>query len=123
MARLLSLFFVILKSAVKNLQDTHKHVLIHTYEVFQVDFEIFRSIASFVKISSGRSLIIKLIFIKFFKTILEIGGKMSRDQCLAESLHMYLLVNMWLSRTNCAQVYQERIELRNLFLIMLNHAF
>ena len=55
--------------------------------VFQLDFEIFRTIASFIKISSGHSLIIKLIFIKFFRTIWEIGGQMSWDQCLAESLH------------------------------------
>jgi hypothetical protein len=33
-------------------------------------------IASFIKISSGHSLIIKLIFIKFFRTIWEIGGQM-----------------------------------------------
>jgi len=50
--------------------------------VFQVDFEIFRISASFIKIS----LIIKLIFIKFFRTIWEIGGQMSWDRCLAESL-------------------------------------
>jgi len=31
--------------------------------VFQLDFEIFRTIASFTKISSGHSLIIKIIFI------------------------------------------------------------
>jgi len=34
--------------------------------VFQLDFEIFRTIASFMKKCSGHSLIIKLIFIKFF---------------------------------------------------------
>jgi hypothetical protein len=32
--------------------------------VFQLDFEVFRTIASFIKISPGRSLIIKLIFRK-----------------------------------------------------------
>ena len=48
------------------------HLNIHT--VFQLDFEIFRTIASFIKISSGHSLIIKLIFIKFFRIIWEIGG-------------------------------------------------
>ena len=53
---------------------------------FQLDFEIIRTIASFIKISSGHSLIIKLIFIKFFRTIGEIGGQMSWDQCIAESL-------------------------------------
>ena len=37
--------------------------------VFQLDFEIFRTIASFIKISGVNSLIIKLIFIKFFRTI------------------------------------------------------
>ena len=42
--------------------------------VFQLDFEIFRTIASFIKTYSGHSLIIKLNFIKFFRTILEIGG-------------------------------------------------
>jgi len=56
------------------------------YSVFQPDFEIFRTIVSFIKISSGHSLIIKLIFIKFFRTIWEIGGQMSWDWCLAESL-------------------------------------
>jgi hypothetical protein len=35
--------------------------------VFQLDFEIFRTIASFIKIISGHSLIIKQIFIKFFR--------------------------------------------------------
>ena len=43
---------------------------------FQLDFEIFRTIASFIKISSGHSLLIKLIFRKFFWTIWEIGGQM-----------------------------------------------
>jgi len=37
--------------------------------VSQLDFEIFRIIASFIKISSGHSLIIKLIFIKVFRAI------------------------------------------------------
>jgi hypothetical protein len=40
-------------------------------------FEIFRTIVSFIKISSGHSLIIKIIFTKFFRTIEEIGRKMS----------------------------------------------
>jgi hypothetical protein len=61
------------------------------YSVFglcriQLDFEIFRTIASFINISSWHSLINKLIFIKFFRTIWEIGGQMSWDRCLAESL-------------------------------------
>jgi hypothetical protein len=34
-------------------------------------------------------LIIKVIFIKFYRTIWEIGGQMSWDRCLAESLHSY----------------------------------
>jgi hypothetical protein len=55
--------------------------------VFQLDFGIFRTIASFIKISSGQSLIIKLIIINFFRIIWEIDGQMSRDRCLAESLH------------------------------------
>ena len=38
--------------------------------VFQLDFEMFRTVASYIKISSGHSLIIKLIFMKFFSTIL-----------------------------------------------------
>jgi len=54
--------------------------------VFHLHFEIFRTIASFIKISSGHSLIIKLIFIKFLRTIWEIGGQMSWHRCLAESL-------------------------------------
>ena len=54
--------------------------------VFQLDFEIFRTIVSFIKISSGHFLIIKLIFIKFFRTIWEIGRQMSWEWCLAESL-------------------------------------
>jgi hypothetical protein len=37
--------------------------------VFQLDFEIFRTIASFIKISSGHFIIIKQIFMKFFRTI------------------------------------------------------
>jgi hypothetical protein len=32
----------------------------HTFAVFQLDFEIFRTIASFIKISPGHSLIIKI---------------------------------------------------------------
>ena len=36
--------------------------------VLQLDFEILRTIAMFITISSGHSLIIKLIFIKFFRT-------------------------------------------------------
>ena len=43
--------------------------------VYQLNFEIFGTIARFIKISSEYSLIIKLIFIKFFTTIWEIGGK------------------------------------------------
>jgi hypothetical protein len=39
--------------------------------VFQLDFEIIKTIASFIKISSGHS-----IFIKFLRTICEIGGQM-----------------------------------------------
>ena len=35
--------------------------------VFQIDFEVFRTIASFIKISSGHSKIIKLIFIGQFE--------------------------------------------------------
>ena len=35
--------------------------------VFQIDFEIFRTIASFITISSGHSKIIKLIFIGQFE--------------------------------------------------------
>ena len=62
------------------------------YAVFQLDFEIFRAIASFMKISSGHSLIIKLIFIKIFRTMWEIGGQMSWDWCLAQSLDMIWLV-------------------------------
>jgi hypothetical protein len=42
-----------------------------------VDFEIFRTIVNFIKISSGHSLIIKLIFIKFFRTISVTDGQMS----------------------------------------------
>jgi hypothetical protein len=62
----------------------------YTYHIsaFQLDFEIFRTIVSFIKISSGHSLIIKLIFIKFFRTIWKIGGQMSWDQCLAESMYI-----------------------------------
>ena len=37
------------------------------WSVFQLDFEIFSTIARFIKISSGHSLIIKLIFIKKFQ--------------------------------------------------------
>ena len=37
--------------------------------VFQLDFEFFRTIVSFIKISSGHSLIIKLILLQFFMTI------------------------------------------------------
>jgi hypothetical protein len=63
----------------------------YTYHIsaFQLDFEIFRTIVSFIKISSGHSLIVKLIFIKFFRTIWEIGGQMSCDRCLAELLYRY----------------------------------
>jgi len=41
--------------------------LMHT--VFQLDFEIFRTIASLIKISSRHSLIFKLFSIKFVRTI------------------------------------------------------
>ena len=51
-------------------------------------YQRFRTIVSFIKISSGHSLIIKLIFIKFFRTIWKIGGQMSWDQCLAESMYI-----------------------------------
>jgi hypothetical protein len=44
--------------------------------VFQLDFEIFKAIASYVKISSRHSIIIKLIFIKYFRTIWEIGWQL-----------------------------------------------
>jgi len=50
--------------------------------VFQLDFKIFRTRASFIKISSGHSLIIKLILIQFCRTIWEIDGKMSWNRCL-----------------------------------------
>ena len=60
--------------------------LIEWYKsVFQLDFKIFRTIVSFIKISSGQSLIIKLIFIKFFKTVWETYGQMSWDWSLAEA--------------------------------------
>jgi hypothetical protein len=65
------------------------------FSVFQLDFDIFRTIASFIKISSGHSVIIKIILIKFFRTIWEIGGKMSWDRCQAESLifiYQYILI-------------------------------
>ena len=45
---------------------------------------------------SGHSLIIKLIFIMFFRTYWEIGGQMSWDRCLAESLFRRVLYNTWL---------------------------
>ena len=43
---------------------------------------------NFIKISSGHSFIINLMFIKFFKAIWEIGGQMSWDLCRIESLIM-----------------------------------
>ena len=55
-------------------------------------FGIFRTIASFIKISLGHSLIIRQIFIKFFRTILEIGVQMSWVQCLTESLLLYIYI-------------------------------
>ena len=62
--------------------------------VFKLDFEIFRTIASFIKISSGHFFIIKIIIIKFFRIIWEIGGQTSWDRCLAESLpYFFLLLN------------------------------
>jgi hypothetical protein len=39
-------------------------LVVLTNTVFQLDFEIFRTIASFIKISSGHSLIIKLIILQ-----------------------------------------------------------
>jgi hypothetical protein len=36
---------------------------------FQLELEIFRTIASFIKISAEHSLIVKIIIIKFFRTI------------------------------------------------------
>ena len=68
------------------------------YAVFQLDFEIFRTIASFMKISSGHILIIKLIFIKFFRTMWEIGEQMSWDWYLAELLDMILYIYCMLVR-------------------------
>ena len=62
--------------------------------MFQLDFEISRTIASFIKISSGHSLIIKLIFIKFFRTSWEIGGQMFWDWCLADSLNISELLKL-----------------------------
>ena len=53
--------------------------------MFHLDFEILRTITSFIKISSGH-LIIKLIFRKFTRTIWEIDGQMPWDRYLAESL-------------------------------------
>jgi len=44
-------------------------LLIAFSSVLQLDFEIFTTIASFIKISSGHSFIIKQIFTKFFRTI------------------------------------------------------
>ena len=77
------------------------------FSVFQLAFEIFRTVASFIKISSGHSLIIKLIFIKFFRTIWEIGEQMSRDQCLAESL---LLYKWYLIFTRFSLIYYNSIQ-------------
>ena len=65
----------------------------HHNTVFQPDFEIFRTISSFTKISSGHSLIIELFFIKFFRTIREIG----------ESLN--ILVNMSNIQTTVMSVW------------------
>jgi hypothetical protein len=50
--------------------------------VFQLDFEIFRTIACFIKISSGHSLKIKLIVIKFFKSIWETGDRFTKGRKL-----------------------------------------
>ena len=66
--------------------NVYSVVCYNELEVFQLDYEIFRTIANFIKISVGHSLLISLIFIKFFRTIGEIGGQMSWDHCLAESL-------------------------------------
>jgi hypothetical protein len=56
---------------------------------FSLTLKSSRTIASFIKMSSWHSLKIKLIFIKFFRTIWEIGGQMSWDWWLAESLQKY----------------------------------
>jgi hypothetical protein len=50
---------------------------------------VYVSIASLIKISSGHSFIIKLISIKFFRSIWEIDGQMSWDGCLTESLNIF----------------------------------
>jgi len=63
----------------------------HYLTVFQLDFEIFRTIANDIKISSEHSLIIKLIFMKIFRTIWEIDGQ---DQCLAESQPNRIVINV-----------------------------
>ena len=52
-------------------------MVFHPFIIFQLDFEIFRTIASFIKIYSGHVLVIKVIFIKFFRTIWEIGGQIN----------------------------------------------
>jgi hypothetical protein len=78
--------------------------------VFQLDFEIFRTIASFVKISSGHSLIIKLIFIKFFRTIWKLGGQMSRDWCLADNRFLFkYCINFKTTNQCCIYKYLWRI--------------
>ena len=59
-------FAVVVKSAICILYII---ISLNPQSVFQLDFKIFRTIACFNKISSVHSLIIKLIFIKFFRTI------------------------------------------------------
>ena len=68
---LVLLLAIFSKQKKKNLQqnkEIEKNSNNISTAVFQLDFEIFRTIASFIKISSGHSLKIKLIFIKFFRT-------------------------------------------------------
>ena len=43
--------------------------------VFQLDFEIYRTIDSFIKISPGHSLMIKQFFYKVLQDNFRIGGK------------------------------------------------
>jgi hypothetical protein len=57
------------RGGVNRVCDLNQHMNWEIHSVFQLHFEIFRTIASFIKISSGHSLIIKLIFVKFFRTI------------------------------------------------------
>ena len=83
---------------IKN-QRIHIQYKWYTCVVFQLDLEMFRTAASFLQISSGHSLIIKLIFIKFCRAIWEIPvyGQMTWDRCLAESLHFNKIIELcWL---------------------------